>query len=170
MVQVNEETNLFTDLSDMVTEKLSDFVDKITPKKKQYAPFLQFAGAFTIPNAQTFGVMKLGGPTKGHFWYVRMVRVSGVTPSTAAPGRADLFVGPQDFQQYTTLAQCPILNWRDQMATLPLVNTYSHGAFRIAPQESLYVVLSAAGGLQQYVCSAEAFQYPDQDEDVEWVM
>ena len=170
MVQTNDEVDLWSKLGDTVADKISDVIEKITPKKKMYAPLMQRADSVFIPNAQTFGVAYLGGPTKGHFWYVRMVRASGVTPSTAAPGRADIFVGPNDFRQYTNLAACPITEWRDQMATMPLVNTYSHGAFRVAPQEGLYVVLSAAGGLQQYVVSCEAYQYPDSDEDIEWIM
>lgn len=151
-------------------EMLRKFLEKIIPKKKQYTPLLQFTDTVVIPGGGTVGTVWLKGPTKGRFWYVRKMRVSGITPATTAAGRADVFVGTQDLRGITALNQAPIAMWKDQAATIPLVASYGHGELRIASQEQVFIVFSGATAGQVYVASIEAFEYPDQDEEIEWVI
>lgn len=155
---------------DDIEARISKFLEKIIPKQKQYAPFLQFADTITIPVGTTFGVVRIGAPAKGRFWYVRMIRAGGLTPITAAAGRADIFVGPDDYRTVPSTAQMLITQWRDSIATMPNTNQYSNGAFRVASQEAVYVAFSNATVGQQYIASLEAYEYPDNDENIEWVL
>src|SRR5262245_57631257 len=34
----------------------------------------------------------LAGPDQGHFWYIRSIVVGGLSPTTTAAGRADVYV------------------------------------------------------------------------------
>jgi len=297
MMAPEGETNLFADLGNMITDKLEEFINKIKPKDKRYAPFLPYADSITVaPNS--LGVMKLQGPTRGRFWYVRKLRLSGVTPLGAssnseytfsggangaasstitsggvlqtisfqlntdgtianrvvqvaiteannrviyqvtspfgqpasttteyslAPGvqlsangsppsvtmpippnlvippgghvvvttqasdpgdtitngtiflqgnsRGDVFICPDDLRSAAAIGQCPITSWRDQITTIPGVNSYGVGELRVPSQECLYVAVSN-GSLtaQSFVASCEAYEWPDVDENVEWVM
>jgi hypothetical protein len=307
VVSVPETESIFDALGNIITDKLEKFVEKISPKEKRYAPFLQFADTITAPG-NGFAVMKLQGPTRGRFWYVRKLRVSGVNPlaitasglndvTIANPGagldfaatvpfnqtwrisdlqaqlstnatvqnrtpaltitdpsntivytiplfapgapitatqtdvvsafigaptvyggvapaltaqvpipdmilpggwsiksntpglsggdqwiniragvtvtnltRADIFIGADDLRSIASLAQCPITTWRDQLTTIPQVQSYGVGELRVGPQEAVYVVLSNASSGIVYVSSLEAYEWPDVDENVEWVM
>lgn len=299
MVQTKpDETNLFEALGGTITDSLKGFIDKITPKEKRYAPFLPYADSISLAGQGGFGVMCLKGPTRGRFWYVRKLRISGVSPIGAssnnewtfsggangtatavitnggtlqsisfiynasaavanrtvvvsileannrvlyqvvaplnitagqsiefslAPGialsangsppsvtmpipanlvippggkiqvtaqsadvgdtisngtallsgstRADVFVCPDDIRSAATLAQCPITSWRDQLTTIPQVQSYGVGELRVGPQEQLWVAVSnGAIGIQNFVASAEAYEWPDIDEHTEWVL
>jgi hypothetical protein len=291
----DKETNLFGALGDSITEALKGFIEKITPKEKRYAPFLQFSDTITLP-ANGFGVMSLRGPTRGRFSYVRKLRVSGVTPTSVsstieqslsggsvpviltiagggtllsisfvyntsavvanrtivvsvldatnkilyqaispftqtaslsteyslAPGltssasgapvsvtmplpaglvippggkvsvnaqgvdpgdtvsngavlltgavRADVFIGPDDLRSTATLAQCPIITWRDQFTTIPDVKSYGVGELRVGSQELVSIAISNGAIAQTFVVSGEAYEWPDVDENVEWIM
>lgn len=160
-------------VSELITNvegRISRLLEKIVPNKKTYAPFLQFVDNVTIPGGQTIGVVRFPGPTRGRFWYVRFIRTSGVSPTTVAAGRADIFIGPDDLRNIPALAQAPISMWRDQMATIPAVTAYAHGALRVGPQEAVYVVFSGATAAQQYIASCEAYEFPDVDEDIDWII
>ena len=164
-----EQENPSNAILNALEEMLRKFLEKIIPKRKQYTPLIQMADTVTIP-ANGIGVIWLRGPTRGRFWYVRKMRVSGVTPATTAAGRADVFVGTQDLRGLAALTQAPITTWKDQAATIPLVASYGHGELRVASQESVFIVFSSATPGQVYVGSIEAFEYPDQDEEIEWVI
>jgi hypothetical protein len=83
--------------------------------------------------------------------------------------RADVFVCPQDLRTTATLAQCPIASWKDQLITVPQVQSYGHGEMRIQPQEMINIAISGAAA-SQFVVSAEAFEFPDSMSDVEWIV
>jgi len=292
VVVVPETESIYDALGNIITEKLQKFVEKITPKEKVYAPWMQYADSIVLP-AGGFGVVRIPGPTRGRFWYMRKLRVSGVSPtavssnsetlfSGAAPGptvnlpsgflqsvsfifntdavvanrtvtvlirdannrvlyqfaspfnqtaslsteyslspgtpstangnpvivtgplpnifippgsqlilgaqsidagdtfsqgvvimtgtaRADVFVCPQDLRTIGSLAQCPIASWKDQLITVPQVQSYGHGEMRIQPQEMINVAITGAVG-SQFVVSAEAFEFPDSMNDVEWIV
>lgn len=93
MVQTQPDTtNFFEDLSDTVTKSLKDFLDKIIPKEKVYAPWIPFADSLTLP-ASGFGVLRIPGPTRGRFWYLRKLRVSGVNPIAVSANTEVTFSG-----------------------------------------------------------------------------
>lgn len=291
-----ETTSFMGDLVDNIEERIARIIERITPKEKRYPPFLQFADAVTAAQQGGVAVLCLKGPTRGRFWYVRKLRISGVTPigassnnewtfsgtnvatptfsnggtlqsgsflyttdgvagnrtivltiteannrilyqivspfgqppSTAteysfAPGvqatangspvsvtlpippglvippgghititaqgsdpgdtitagtallsgstRADVFVCPDDLRGVTALAQCPITSWKDQLLTIPQVQSYGVGELKVSSQEQLWVVVSnGAISAQNFVASCEAYEWPDQDENVEWVI
>lgn len=87
-----EETNLFKALGDTITDSLQSLFAKITPKEKRYAPYLQYADTITIP-ASGFAVVNLKGPTRGRFWYVRRLRVSGSNPLGVTQAQDRTFTG-----------------------------------------------------------------------------
>lgn len=298
MVQTAPDSNsLIESLGDTITDVLQGFIERIRPKDKRYAPFLPFADTVTVPGQAGFGVMCLKGPTRGRFWYVRKLRISGLTPTGASstnewtfsaatdtltttisnggllqsisfiyttdavvanrtivvtiteannrtlyqvaspfaqaaslsveyslapnlpatangnpvsvtmplpanlvippgghivitvqngdPGdtitngtailgsssRADVFICPDDLRGLPSLAQCPITSWRDQITTIPQVNSYGVGELRVGPQEQLWVaVTNGAIVAQSFAASCEAYEWPDVDENVEWVL
>lgn len=94
MVQTKpDETNIFEALGGTITDSLKGFIDKITPKEKRYAPFLPFADTVTCAQQGGFGVMCLKGPTRGRFWYVRKLRISGVSVLGASSNNEWTFSG-----------------------------------------------------------------------------
>jgi hypothetical protein len=160
--------DLLTSFGESITGAIEKFIDKVTPKEKRYVPFLQFADTVVIP-AGGFAVVRLGSPTKGRFWYVRMLRAGGIVTTTAAVGRADVFVGPDDYRGVGAINQMLITQWRDSIAAMPNTNQYSNGSFRVGPQEAVYVAFTGATVAQQYMASLEAYEYPDTDKNIEWV-
>lgn len=97
---------------------------------------------------------------------------NGVIELAQTGVRADIFVCPDDLRNIPTLAQMPIAAWRDQLPNLPQVQSYGLGELKIGPQETLWAVISATPALFQtnFIASCEAYQYPEADENIEWII
>jgi|SRR5215472_6690771 len=80
-----EPTSLLESLGNTITEALSTFVDRISPKDKKYAPFMQPVDSNVMP-LSGFMVLRLQGPTRGHFWYIRKLRIMQGTPANTVNG------------------------------------------------------------------------------------
>src|SRR6185437_16193166 len=80
-------------------------------------------GQVVIASGATTGAVDLGGPQQGRIRIVRMVRVGGLTPTTAAAGRCDLFQSSTN--PLTDGSDTDIMRWVDQAKTLPQVAGYS---------------------------------------------
>ncbi len=117
-------------------------------------------------------ILNLGGPEQGRFWYVRSIQVGGLSPTTAALGRADIFVSGMDLRAYSSnaapLAQVGLQDWRDQAVTLPAVAPYSHGGLPLRLNENLFVIFSNGTSGQQYVAAAQIIEYEEAAGDQDW--
>ena len=131
--------------------------------------FNQTQDTVIIP-ANGLGVVRLTGPDQGHFWYVRRVIVGGLTPTTVAAGRADLFVSAADHRSRTALNQFAMTDWRDQTASLPNIATYSRGGLNMRLNEELYVVFSSATVGQQYVAMCQFEDYEEAAIRQDWAV
>jgi hypothetical protein len=103
----------------------------------------------------------LPGPDQGHFWFVRSVTIGGLTPTTTAAGRADIFVSATNLQAQPSLAAMGLGDWRDFAATLPDASFYGRGEMPLRLNEELFVVITGATNAQQYVA---AVQFEDYEE------
>lgn len=90
-------------------------------------------------------------PPQGRIWYVRSVRVGGISPTTVAAGRADLYVTTQIPNAGSTQAQLGLSDWVDGAAALPAVTFYNRGAISLRDQESLVASITGGTAAQQYV-------------------
>jgi hypothetical protein len=100
-------------------------------------------------------VFRMEGPDLGHFWYVRQITVGGLTPTTTAAGRADIFVSASDLRNIASLSQIGLADWRDQAITLPQVAPYSRGGISLRLNEELFIIISNGTATQQYVAAAQ---------------
>lgn len=125
-------------------------------------------GAVVIP-AGGFAWIPLNfrGPDSGHFWMVRQIVIGGLTPITAAAGRADVFVSAQDFTN-STLAAVGLLDWRDQATALPLVGPYGKGEMYVKADEYLQIAISNGTPGQQYVCGVMVEDFQEAKAVREW--
>lgn len=121
--------------------------------------------------------INLGGPAMGHRWHVRAIVVGGTTPTTAAAGRADVFItGFRPISEAPVATDTPgrpgvesgsglrtnTLNWwRDQATSLPLVAFYGRGEMVVRSQESLWVVFSSGTAGQVYAANCAVEDYED---------
>ena len=126
-------------------------------------------GAFPTSGIVAFD---LGGPDLGRIWLVRRIAVGGITPTTTAAGRADVFVsaippvdpvtggtGGGGTLTGTALRAGVTAEWRDQATTLPLAAQYSNRQIVVNPNESLWIVISSGTVSQQYVVNAGVEEY-----------
>jgi hypothetical protein len=136
-----------------------DRIDQRLNRPPQQPVFDRFSAADVIP-AGGFKVLRLGGPDQGHFWYVRQISVGGESTTTAAAGRADVFVSGTDLRTIPGLTSLGLADWRDQAITLPLIAYYGRGALSLRSNEELFIAFSSATVAQQYVaaCSFEDFE------------
>lgn len=168
--------DIVSDAIEAVEERVQKLIEKLSPRHKQYAPRLTFVGSVTI-GAGFIPVIKLGAPSKGYFWYIRQIRAGGVsfpTSMTTSPG-AYIFVTTQDVENIALTGQFPASGWKDIIAdgtTVPLPRSkgYSNGEFRVGPQETVYVVLTGGTVGDQIMASVDVFQFPDSDENIEWII
>lgn len=116
-------------------------------------------GVVVIP-ANGIGVVRLAGPDQGHMWYVKSIMVGGLTPVTAAAGRADIFVTAA-YPVGATSAVPGLADWRDQAQTLPLRGEYSDRSLTLRLNEELFVVFSSATVGQQYVAACTYVDYTE---------
>jgi len=108
------------------------------------------------------------GPDQGHYWQVKKIVIGGLTTTTVAAGRADMFVSAADMRNVTTLAQIGIADWEDQAAALPFINHYGDDEFVMRHNEELYVVLSGCTAGQQYVVRGRAVDYEEAANKQAW--
>jgi hypothetical protein len=123
-----------------------------------------------IITAGGFGVIRLAGPDQGHFWYVRRVVIGGVTPTTVAAGRGDLFVSAADHRSKTALNQFALTDWRDQALALPSITVYNRGGLNMRLNEELYVAISGATVAQQYIAVCQFEDYEEAAVRQEWAV
>jgi hypothetical protein len=131
--------------------------------------FYTYADTIIIPSSG-FGVIRLTGPDQGHVWYVRSIVVGGLTPTTAAAGRGDVFVSAADHRSKTALNQFSLVDWRDQAAALPLIAAYSNGELTLRFNEELFVAISNGTNTQQYVAACHVLDFEEGAIKQEWSM
>lgn len=105
-------------------------------------------------------VFDIKGPDQGNIWHVRRLVVGGLTPTTVAAGRIDVFVSAADLSRVNSLAQIGLADWADQATALPLVGSYGRGELTLRHNEKLWLFLSNGTPAQDYVAAAsvENFQ------------
>ena len=111
--------------------------------------------ATTLQSMETGGL----GPQPGQIWIVRAIRVGGITPTTTAAGRADIYQSPVD-PTYGGAAG-NTANWIDQAVSLPLVAMYSSRQIVLRAPDNLYVVVTNGTAAQQYVPNVQVEVYND---------
>lgn len=169
-------TNLDTDTSSLFSflAKLQVTIGDQTAELKQanrlkraaylreYPRTIRLSGSVASP-ASGVAVIPLNqdGPDQGHFWYVRKLAIAGVTPTTVALGRLDVFVSPADMTQKTALADFSMADWQDQATAIPLIGLYGRGELPLQFGEKLWLVLSGATSGQQYVVNGIAEDYQE---------
>jgi hypothetical protein len=99
------------------------------------------------------------GPEPGEVWILRAVRVGGVTPTTTAAGRADLYQSVTDPNMAGGTGNTA--NWVDQATTLPLVGTYSNRQVVLRSPDNFFIVVTNGTAGQQYVANAQFEVYKD---------
>lgn len=109
----------------------------------------------TLQGAEIGGV----GPQPGEVWILRACRIGGVTPTTTAVGRGDLFMSPVD--PSAGGATPSTAQWLDQATTLPLVAFYSSRQVVLRAPDNFYVVITNGTAGQQYVANAQFEVYRD---------
>lgn len=121
--------------------------------------YVPFAGAAICPNPSIPFVvdMNLRGPVQGHVWHVRKLAVGGVSPTTAAAGRLDVYVTSAGVvTSALTLAQIGMQDWQDQATSLPLIANYGDGELVVKGGERLLLVITNGTAGQQYVVNGKA--------------
>lgn len=165
--------DLVSDIIDAVEERVQNLIEKLTPKNKKYAPRLSFAASKV---ATGFDVLKIQGPPKGYFWYIRQVRAGGINnPLLVADGSCLIYVGSEDMTGIGSSLALTSSQWRDILAdgttrVMPQAKGYSNGEFRVGPQESVYFIFIGQAPGENIVCSLDAALFPDSDENIEWVI
>ncbi len=144
---------------------------RIPPQPREMA--LVNSAAFPSSGVLAFD---MGGPQQGSVWQVRSIDVGGLTPTTTAAGRCDVFVASTALQVVdgvaagsqpggggfifgTGLAAGSLGRWRDQALTLPKVAFYSVGDLAVHAQERLYVVFSSGTNTQVLMANVRVDEY-----------
>lgn len=116
------------------------------------------SGNVLIAAGATTGAVDLGGPQQGRVRVFRAIRVGGLTPTTTAAGRCDIFQSQNN----------PLLNssiglerWLDQATSLPLVAGYGNRQIVIRWPDRVWAVFSSATASQVYVANAEIEEYEE---------
>jgi hypothetical protein len=114
-------------------------------------------------NASGFGVIALDtpGPPAGWYWYVRRICVGGLTPTTTAAGRADVYASAMDLRVFVNNTQMSMLNWIDQAQQLPLCGSYSAGELFVLWPEQLFVIIDNGTNGQAYTARVDIQQFQD---------
>lgn len=132
--------------------------EALRPRPPQAPAFMRIAGT-RIADSNGVAVIRfnLRGPDQGHMWYVRNLVVGGNTPTTAAAGRADVYVSAGGSpHELNSLAGLGLGDWRDESIALPNVAFYGRGEMPLGINEQLYVVVTGGTAAQQYVAAATA--------------
>lgn len=159
-LDIDVEARLSASLNGIQSELARAREERLRARATETPRFVDLAGVVTIPAGGFAWIpLNIRGPDSGHFWFVRKIVVGGLTPVTAAAGRADVFVSAADFTNLS-LAQVGLTAWRDQAVTLPLVGPYSKGELVVKAEEYLQIAVSNGTPNQQYACAVvvEDFQ------------
>lgn len=122
-------------------------------------------GVVLIAAGTTTGAVDLGGPQQGRVRIVRMVRVGGLTPTTTAAGRCDLFQASSN--PLTDSSSQDLTRWVGQATTLPQVAAYSARQIVLRWPDKLWAVFSSATASQMYVANAQVEEYQEGGVDAE---
>lgn len=137
-------------------EKLAKAVndERMDRSKKESERWIRIHGT-AILDSNGFAVITFDnkGPDQGYYWYVRKLVVGGLTPTTTAAGRLDVFVSAANLDNTPTLAEIGLADWQDQATALPLVGPYGDGELVLRAPEKLFVVVSGGTATQQIVCT-----------------
>lgn len=138
-------------------------VDKLsnTLEKQRRRPLAQpvFGRTVAAGPAPSSGILvlafPLAGPDQGHFWYVRSITIVGLSPTTTAAGRADVYVSSSNLAAQPSLAAVGSSDWRDVSLTIPNIAFYGRGELPLRLNEELFVVISSGTSGQGYVAAAQ---------------
>lgn len=160
------------DLSIGATDKLTSQLAKPRKRQPPAQPVFGRVRASGFASSAGFVVLKFdqAGPKQGYFWYIRSIVVGGLSPTTTAAGRADVYVVAGGTPQGSSLASLGLSDWRDQSATLPNVAFYGVGEMPLRHNEDLYIIISNGTGDQQYVAAAQFEQYEEAASRQEWAL
>jgi hypothetical protein len=133
---------------------LDGLAAKLKPPRPQLPLYVVESDSVSL-TAGGWGVVKFEGPEGGHLRYIRSIRVSGITPTTVAAGRGDIFVSSRrDLRgSAASLSDFSQGEWRDQATPLPLVGFYGRGELMVRAQEVLYVAFSSGTASAVYYAS-----------------
>ena len=123
---------------------------------------LQFSGSSSAAATAPFALNPLAdnaGPQQGEVWILRMLRVGGVTPTTTAAGRCDVF--QQAVNPTAAGLSLGLGTWIDQATSLPAVAPYSSRYVVLRWPDNLWLVISNGTNSQQYVANAQFEVYKD---------
>lgn len=146
--------------------KLSTSVDTLADQlrrrglERHPAPVFYRTARQDVAGASGLLSFNLGGPDQGHFWYVRSVKVGGLTVSTVAAGLADVYVSAAQLSDVAN-TEPSLLDWRDRSTRLPGVAFYGRGEIELRMSEELQVRMSGLTNGQAYIAVAEIEDYQE---------
>lgn len=132
------------------------------------APVLNWYPQSVVIAANGIGVIRFGGPDQGHYWYIKKLTVAGITPTTVAAGRADVFISAADMRSVFAAGATSSMDWRDQAPTLPTVLPYGNAVMPLRLNEELFVVFSGATPGATYVSCIGYFDFEESSARQEW--
>lgn len=122
--------------------------------------YVPFAGQAICPNPSAPFRVEMNmaplGPSQGHIWHVRKLCAGGVTPTTTAAGRLDVYVTAAAPDNTLTLAELGLADWKDQAVSLPLVANYRDGELMLRAGERLVLIITNGTADQRYVVNGNA--------------
>lgn len=138
--------------------RLSEFerrvMDHLLWERRRPVPVRHRSIGSGITDPTGFVILDLLGPTQGHVWQVLGLSVGGLTTTTRAAGRADVFISKAGYAGYSSLVGPGLTDWRDFTPTLPNVALYDPDQLFLHGEEHLYVAVSQATAGQQFVAGA----------------
>lgn len=180
MSDTDQDRGLFADLcakldlsigsTDRLTKQLSKPRKRLPPQQ----PSIIRARGSAVANSSGLAVIQfdLNGPDQGHLWYIRGMRIGGVTPITTAAGRADVYVsgGYTPVALAGSLVGLGLSDWQDFAASLPDVSFYGIGEMPVQTNEHVFIVISSGTNAQEYVANITVFDYELAPEKQDWSM
>jgi hypothetical protein len=159
------DTELGFDLS-LSIGKLNDTVKSLDSYMREAArqetPLYSRTAGTGVVSAGGVAVIDLGGPQSGYLREVRSIAVGGITPTTAAPGRADVYVLSSDLINLTQPGETAgLAEWRDYTIAMPSVAFYGKGDVVLHYTERLQLLISGATAGLTYVASCSYMQMQD---------
>lgn len=155
---------------------LGDLTKSVQERNRQAAKaaeqpvFARFQGAAIAAGGIAVITTSLGSPSQGYTWNVRNLAVGGLTPTTAAVGRADVYATASDMRTPFLAGNLGLTDWRDQMTALPAVQKYGEGELFLRSPEELIVVISGATNGQQYVIAGTIQQVQESAKQQAWTV
>lgn len=115
-----------------------------------------------VANAAGIAVLNFGGPDQGHFWEVAQYTVGGVTSTTVAAGRCDVFIDAADFNGPSMSSlNIGLTAWRDYSLVLPNLAFYGRGQMVLRAPEEVTIIVSGGTAGQQYVGVLRALDFQE---------